>query len=97
MSRDRDLFGNLIKPHAPAANRGVRKVGYAARLATGPKGQRCGTCLHASRVVHKGVLTHKCALMAHAWTHSEATDINLRAPACKKWDRKSYDKERKCA
>jgi len=92
--RERDLFGHPIKPHAPARDRGVRKVGYAARLATGPKGQRCGTCAHAARVLHRGSLTHKCELMAHAWTHGEETDISLRAPACHKWERKPFEKAR---
>lgn len=92
---EKDLFGQPIKPHAPArASRGVRKVGYAARLATGPKGQRCGTCISAMSVTHKGRKSHKCQLMAVAWTHGEETDINLRAPACRLWERKLFEKRR---
>ena len=91
---EKDLFGHPLAAHAPAkVRRGVRKVGYAARLATGPKKQRCGTCIHAARVLHRGNATHKCQLMAHAWTHGEETDISLRAPACWKWDRKPFDKK----
>lgn len=94
MRTEKDLLGYPIKSHAPARSQGVRKVGYAARLATGPKKQRCGTCKHAAKVVHKGDVTHKCQLMAHAWTHGQETDISLRAPACFKWERKPFDNEK---
>lgn len=92
--QEKDLFGQPIKTHAPVTrDRSVRKIGYAARLATGPKKQRCGTCIHATRVVHRGNATQKCELMAHVWTHGVETDISLRAPACKKWERKPFEKK----
>lgn len=94
--REKDLFGHPIKSHAPArASRGVRKIGYAARLATGPKNQRCGTCKHAMKVEIENRSSHKCELMAVVWGRKpgEETDISLRAPACAKWERKPFDKE----
>lgn len=87
----RDLFGEPI-PATRAARpaRKVRKIGYADKPATGPKGQRCGNCIHAERVVHRAEFTHKCQLMTHVWDHTAATDIHLQAPACSKWVRKPY-------
>lgn len=87
----RDLLGEPI-PAVPARKDGkMRKIGYADKLATGPKGQRCGTCIHAERVVHRGEFSHKCKLMTHVWAHTAASDISLRAPACSKWSRRPYD------
>lgn len=88
---EKDLFGQPMP--APAMIRkdgGRRKVGYAARPGSGPKGHRCATCRHAERVTSKGVASIKCALMAHAWTHGAETDISLRAPACRQWERKVF-------
>ncbi len=90
---ERDLLGHPIQSHASASRRGVRKVGYAAPLATGPKGQRCGTCKFAQRVTSKNVTSHKCELMAVVWSRGEASDINLRAPACRRWERKPYERK----
>jgi len=85
----RDLFGEPIT--APVAIRkggGRRKVGYAARPGSGPKGQRCGNCKHCSLVTSRGVSSKKCELMAGAWTHGAETDIHPQAPACKQWERR---------
>ena len=88
-----DLLGHPIPPPVVFRKDGRRrKIGYAARPGTGPKKQRCGTCAHASSVVHHGATTHKCELKAHAWTHGAETDINLRAPACEEWQRKPLRK-----
>ncbi len=91
MSVERDLFGHPLKSESKRS--GVRKIGYAAKLATGPKGQRCGTCSHAQAVTHKGRKSHKCEVVAMAWTPGEETDINLRAPACHHWERKPFVKK----
>lgn len=95
---DRDLFGEPIAA-VPAVRKDgkLRKIGYAARPGTGPKKQRCGTCLHAHRVTHHGQFTHKCELMTHVWEHTAPSDINLRAPACSRWARKPYEhREHSC-
>lgn len=86
-----DLFGQPIP--APAAFRkdgAPRKIGYADRPGSGPKKQRCGTCLHPQRILHEGVVSFKCELMTHVWDHSANTDIQLRAPACSRWVRKPF-------
>ena len=86
-----DLLGEpLPAPHHLRKDGGRRKIGYAARPGTGPKGQRCQTCAHHQRVTHRGISTFKCSLMDHAWTHSSETDISLRAPACRKWERRPF-------
>lgn len=87
---ERDLFGEQV-PAVPARKDGKsRKIGYAARPGSGPKGQRCGNCQFAQRVVHRGQFTHKCELMTFVWRHGSASDIHLQAPACLKWARKPY-------
>lgn len=94
MSRhEKDLFGQPISAPVARKGGGVRKVGYAARLATGPKGQRCGTCKFAMKVTSKGRTSHKCELAAAAWTHGEDSDISLRAPACRLWERKPFERK----
>lgn len=86
-----DLLGHpLPQPSVVRKDGQLRKVGYAARPGTGPKRQRCGNCEHLARVLHRGETSHKCALMAHAWTHSSATDVHRQAPACSEWERKIY-------
>lgn len=87
---ERDLFGEQV-PAVPARKDGKpRKIGYAARPGSGPRGQRCGTCKFAQRVVHRGEFTHKGELMTFVWQHNAASDISLRAPACSKWERRPY-------
>lgn len=87
----RDLFGEPLPPVAARRRDGkFRKIGYADRTGTGPKGQRCATCKFAQKVTQRGEFTHKCELMALVWAHGPASDINLRAPACSKWERKPF-------
>lgn len=89
----RDLFGEPIPPVAALRRDGkFRKIGYADKPGTGPKNQRCGNCIQAERVVHRGEFTHKCKLMLHVWENTAPSDINLRAPACSKWQRKPYQR-----
>lgn len=91
----RDLLGQPIPPPAYFRNDGaLRRIGYADRPGTGPKGQRCGTCIHAHLCVHLGAASHKCELMTAVWNYSTATDINIRAPACSHWQRKPFSPSR---
>ena len=82
------LFCDLVA-EATAVRR-ERKIGYAARPGTGPKGQRCNTCSHCMLVECRGVVSRKCQIMARHWTPSSATDIKHNAPACSEWERKPY-------
>jgi hypothetical protein len=86
-----DLLGEpLPAAHQIRKDGGRRKVGYAARPGSGPKGQRCANCAHCSKVLHKGYESRKCERMAHAWTHGSETDIKPNAPACRQWERRPF-------
>lgn len=88
MHRDRDLFGAPIA--AAAALPRVRKIGYASRPGTGPKGQRCNTCRYCIVVAQHGQRTRKGEIVAAKWSTSPETDIKHNAPACRDWQRKPY-------
>lgn len=60
-------------------------TGYADRPGTGPVGQTCKTCKHATRITYARSF-YKCALMERRWTHGKNTDIKIRSPACSKWE-----------
>lgn len=60
--------------------------GYAAPPGTGPEGETCGSCAHHATVRHASIY-HKCGLLRQAWTRGQATDIRVRSPACKLWER----------
>lgn len=94
-----DLFGGL--PQAivyktidgrtiEVAKRGKHYVeprGYYAPPGTGPAGESCGTCAHhVTRSLSKTY--HKCALAESKWTGGRASDILVRAAACKGWQAK---------
>lgn len=90
-----DLFGHPIIPDGPALNPlGKRKRkrkdptpnGYATLPGTGPAGETCGSCQnHTTRRYAKTY--HKCELTRQRWTSGRATDILLRSPACRLWER----------
>ena len=67
-----------------------RKLGYAARPGTGPKGQRCNTCVHCIAVAQSARRSRKCELKAAIWTTTPETDIKHNAPACLHWQRKEW-------
>lgn len=90
-----DLFGVPLAAAAthrpPSAP--VRKIGYAARPGTGPKGQRCNTCRLAQRVTHREERSWKCEVMAGIWHLGAASDIVPGAPACSEFERKPFRAE----
>ena len=74
-----DLFGQEIKSEPKRAG---QPKGYAAAPGTGPDGQFCRTCAHAwSRGRY-----WKCDLVNP--TRGPGTDIRLKSPACRFWDRR---------
>lgn len=86
-----DLFGQPIPgAHLVRKDGGRRKIGYAARPGTGPKGKRCALCANCESVLHKGSRSLKCRLVAHRWTHGAETDIHPNAPACREWQPKPF-------
>jgi hypothetical protein len=84
-----DLFGETVvtefrKTPAPK--------GYAAPPGTGPSGESCKTCGHAVGTGHFGCRTYyKCELLKAHWTGGPGTDIALKSPACRRWEK---EKER---
>jgi hypothetical protein len=87
-----DLFGVDIPPESEAKRKPTPKRGYAAPPGTGPAGETCGSCVHHARRNYGGTY-HKCALMVARWTRGPGTDILVRSPACKLWERLVSDKE----
>lgn len=88
MIYDHDLFGKPIA--TPQPPKPGRRIGYAARPGTGPKGQRCNTCRFCIVVTQSGERVRKCELKAPIWTTTDETNVKHNAPACKMWERKTY-------
>lgn len=95
-----DLFGNPVIPDGPAMTladrrRALRRAseqpcGYAASPGTGPEGETCRSCAHAVEQWQLGARDRrwwKCALAQARWTRSIRTDIRLKSPACRNWER----------
>ena len=84
-----DLFGHeparlpAKKPKTPKAK------GYAWRPGTGPKDETCGSCKHCFRKTYTSKPYHKCLLMRDQWGSTRRTDILVRSPACKFWEKKN--------
>lgn len=73
-----DLFGQEV-----VHRKGTIPMGYYWIAGTGPAGETCATCLHALRTRHYA----KCKRARNKWTNGVRTDIRLRTPACKGWER----------
>jgi hypothetical protein len=59
--------------------------GTYAAPGTGPLGETCGSCRHATQL--GGHRTwYKCAKARRLWTNSVRTDIRLSTPACIGWE-----------
>lgn len=93
---ERDLLGHPIpRPATPRRPRdAVRRLGYASRPGTGPKGQRCSTCKSCIVMMRDEVRVRRCEIVAAKWTDGVEFDIKHNAPACRDWQRKRYDNER---
>ncbi len=76
-------IGGEVVTRAQRGKHYIERRGYAHFPGTGPEGETCGSCQH--RV--KGRYWSKCELYQGKSTHSRGTDILVRAPACKYWDR----------
>jgi hypothetical protein len=57
--------------------------GYAWSPGTGPEGETCGTCAFIERYRKWA----KCAKNSAKHTHGRGSDILVRAPACKFWEK----------
>lgn len=82
-----DLFGNAVLdlPVSSHANRKTICNGYARPPGTGPAGETCKTCQHATATGPYNRTFYKCAVIRHRWTHGPGTDIRLKSAACELW------------
>jgi len=79
----KNLFGETVtaKPKTTVPR------GYAAPPGTGPEGESCGSCTHAQPMRAGNKKFYKCAKAQWKWTHGVGSDIRLKAPACREWER----------
>jgi hypothetical protein len=75
-----DLFGLPLPPPKPKHRVG----GYAHAPGTGPLGETCRQCKHATNHPWHDRNYYKCDLVKP--THGPGTDIRLKSPACWAWD-----------
>jgi hypothetical protein len=87
-----DLFALMNLPAMTPAERrklirkGPTPSGYAAPPGTGPQGETCQSCRHRA-VVAYAKNYQKCELNRARWTGGKKTDILVRSPACRLWER----------
>lgn len=67
----------------------VQPKGYAAFPGTGPQGETCGSCKHICRQRRWA----KCELVRGRWTGGRGSDVLVRAPACRRWERPDGERE----
>jgi hypothetical protein len=79
-----DLFGNETAP--PKRRTTPTPNGYAWTPGSGPDGETCGSCKHSFRGWGAKVF-YKCLLTKSMHTHGRATDVLLKSPACKFFER----------
>lgn len=89
-----DIFGNEVPveqietkqqlPRETIKSRWRRMYGY-------DESHRCGDCRYLCKYLSGNFSGYKCNLMGIS--ASEATDIRLKDPACKRWEGKETDAE----
>lgn len=84
-----DLFGEtvVIEISEAKGRKPTKPNGYAAPPGTGPDGEKCKSCHHAVGTGHCARTYYKCKLMEPNWTGGPGTDILLRSPACRLWEK----------
>mgnify|MGYP000414382736 CR=1 FL=1 len=87
----KNLWGEtVLVPVSEARHKPTVARGYAAPPGTGPEGEKCQTCRHRVSTGNTPARTYwKCGLMRNSWTSGPATDIKVRTPACRRWERDS--------
>lgn len=71
--------------------RGPRQAGYASLPRSGPAGETCGSCCHLYRK-HLSKTYPKCLLMRAHWTGGKGSDVKVKSPACRHWEKQSAAK-----
>jgi hypothetical protein len=87
VNADTDLFGAPVLPPLSAKRKKYEPRGYACRPGSGPAGETCGTCAYAVGIGYHDKRYYKCRKIEFRWTHGPGTDIRLKSPACKLWER----------
>ena len=64
---------------------GQVRGGYFGDPGAGPADQRCATCEHCVLAPYHNRNYYKCGL--GSMSHSTASDIRLKSPACQHWER----------
>ena len=67
--------------------RGPRQNGYAWRPGTGPTGETCGSCCQLYRK-RLSKTYPKCLLMRAHWTGGKGSDVKIKSPACRNWEKR---------
>ncbi len=84
-----DLFGHAMPPaerrKALGIKRGPQPKGYFAAPGTGPEGETCRTCKHAT-AKRMSKTYWKCGKASARWTGGLGSDIRLKSPACVGWE-----------
>ena len=79
-----DLFGKKQKAFVDPYK--GRSKAHPARPGTGPKGETCRTCANRKSFRYHMKFYHKCNFVK--WSHGLGTDLRLKDPACKFWEKK---------
>lgn len=83
------LFGGVepAKSYDPPRQLSPKAAGYAAPPGTGPQGESCGTCMHCRVRTFHDRHFYKCELMVAAWNKDRSSDVVLKSPACRRWEK----------
>lgn len=86
---DQLVFTSIEGRDVIAKKRGkhyVQQRGYAHFPGTGPDGETCGSCAHIVpfRTMRRW---YKCGKARSKWTGGKGSDVLVRSPACKYWEK----------
>jgi hypothetical protein len=83
-----NLFGEPVELRISEARRKpTEPKGYASLPGAGPQGETCKTCRHKRDLGSTARTYWKCELMRAHWTGGPGTDIRMRSPACRRWEK----------
>ena len=87
-----NLFGEVVPiPVLQVTGKPKRSneaKGYPAPKGSGPQGETCRSCQHATCVPAYSKNYWKCGLLRASWTKGLGSDIRLKAAACRHWEAK---------
>ena len=84
-----DLFGvKCVDEISEAKRKPTQPKGYAATPGSGPEGETCRSCAHKRNPGGTAGTYWKCKLMEANWTGGPGSDIRMRSPACRFWEKR---------